>query len=75
MGKLVNVKAKQQLDTRADTLAEVQDETHGNRLKDLEAKVLVTTMFYTLAEVEENHLATHLTKWRSRHKSKRCLTR
>ena len=30
-------RAKEQIDTYADTLAEVQDETHGNKFKDLEA--------------------------------------
>ena len=33
----------------------MQDDTHGNRLKDLEPNVLVTTLFHTLAEVKENH--------------------
>ena len=62
-----DVKAKEQIETQADTLADVQDETYGNRLKDLEAEALVAMRFNTLAEVEENHLVKHLTKWRSRH--------
>ena len=40
----------------------VQDETYGNKLKDLEAEALVVTPFNTLAEVEENNLATHFKK-------------
>ena len=59
------------MDRRADTLSVVEDETHGNRLKVFEAEALVATLYYTLAEVEENHLATHLTKWTSWHWTKR----
>ena len=63
------------IDRQAEKLADVQDETHVNRLKDLEAETLVPMLFNTLAEVQENHLATLLTKWRSRQGSKRWLTR
>lgn len=54
------------IDRQAEKLADVQDETHVNRLKDLEAETLVPILFNTLAEVQENHLATLLTKWRSK---------
>ena len=55
------------IDRQADKLADEQDETHVKRLKDLEAETLVPMLFNTLAKVQENHLATLLTKWRSRH--------
>ena len=63
------------IDRQAEKLADVQDETHVNRLKDLEAETLVPMLFNTLAEVQENHLATLLTKWRSRQLSKRYIIR
>ena len=63
------------IDRQADKQADVQDETHVNRLKDLKADTLVHILFNTLAEVQENHLATLLTKWRSRQLSKRYIIR
>ena len=62
MRKLGDVYAKKHIDTQAATLAKVQGVTYGNKLKDLEAEALVVTPFNTLAEVEENNLATHFKK-------------
>ena len=41
------------VNTHYDGLSEVEDKTHGNRVRNVEAKALVHTLFNTIEEVEE----------------------
>ena len=47
---LGDVQAKVLVNTQSNGLAEVEDKTHGNRVRNVEAKALVHTLFNTTKE-------------------------
>ena len=49
------------MDTKADTLPEVEDETLGDTRSDMEAKLLIDSLADTVAEVEAEILGNTLT--------------